>query len=88
MIYNIIWYIIELFSKQRGYSTQVQRRFKNGQRVIINNFVSSYHKANLNIGDEVKIIESARHDYLIVNEDGEKAIVYQFELREKTKYDK
>jgi hypothetical protein len=38
------------------------------------------HGTVFSVSEKVKILETGRHDYLVSNEKGIKAIVYQFEL--------
>lgn len=74
---KILWKLLELFDDNWGYSTPLQKRFKVGDKVKI----SPYKQCDkIEVHEQVKIIEFGRHDYLIEKDNGEKAIVYQFEL--------
>jgi len=76
---NFLYYILSLLDSNRGYNTQLQKRFKVGDKVVISNLRTMATK--LAIGTEVTIIENGRYDYLIEDVVGEKHIVYQFEIR-------
>lgn len=75
---NILWKLLEWSDNNWGYSTPIQKRFNIGDKCRI-----SQHKTNYNpfeVGEEVVIVETGRHDYLVRNNNLKSAIVYQFEL--------
>ena len=75
---KLLWKLIELLDNNWGYSTSLQKRFSVGDVVKI-----SIHRKRgtvFSVSEKVKILETGRHDYLVSNEKGIKAIVYQFEL--------
>lgn len=74
MIKNLLYFIIECLDSNNGYSTSVQKRFKVGEKVKI-----STH-SGLIAHTPATIIETGRYDYLIEDDNGEKHIVFQFEL--------
>lgn len=61
-----------------GYSTPLQKRFIINDKCRISNLKTQY--TPLEIGDEVTIIETGRHDYLVRRADGIMVVVFQFEL--------
>ena len=71
------WNIIEFFINNHGYETQVQRRYKKGDKCMITKLKNE--NIRYEVGDIVTIIESARYDYLIGGKKGND-IVYQFEI--------
>ena len=74
---KLLWKLLELVDNNWGYTTPIQKRFKIGDLVKI-----SSHKtadAKFEIGSVAKILETGRHDYLI-EQNGIKAVVYQFEI--------
>jgi len=73
---KLIWFLLEMMCDNRGYSTPIQKRFKVGDKARI-----SEH-SDLIFGVPITIIECARYDYLIELDNGEKHIVYQFELQQ------
>lgn len=75
---KILWILLQLFDNNWGYATPLQKRFNVGDKCKI-----SKHKTKeirFNIGEEVTIIETGRHDYLIKNQAGLLDVVYQYEL--------
>jgi hypothetical protein len=74
---KILWKLLERFDDNWGYTTPLQKRFEIGKKCFISAFKTNGTK--FEIGEEVTVIETGRHDYLVENENG-KAIVYQFEL--------
>lgn len=75
---KILWKLLEMLDNNHGYSTPLQKRFKCGDECVITRF--KLKTTIFQVGDNVKILETGRHDYLVVRNDGLKAIVYQFEL--------
>lgn len=76
---KIIWKILEKIDNNWGYSTPIQKRFKRGDIVKISIFKQD--DTPYNIGEEVIILETSRHDYLVCDfKKGLKKCVYQFEL--------
>ena len=75
---NILWKLLGIFDNNWGYSTPLQNRFEINDKCKISEFRTKY--TPLEIGEEVTIIETGRQDYLVRNEDGTMAIVFQFEL--------
>lgn len=75
---KLLWKLIELLDNNWGYSTPLQKRFNIGDVVKIS--IHKKHDTTFKVGEEVKILETGRHDYLVSNLKGIKAIVYQFEL--------
>jgi hypothetical protein len=71
---KILWFLLSLVDNNWGYSTPLQKRFKVGDRVKI----STHSK--LIAHTPATIIECGRCDYLIMDDDFQKHIVYQFEL--------
>jgi hypothetical protein len=75
---KLVWKLINILDNNHGYSTPLQKRFDVGDIVKM-----SIHKKPdtiFRINEEVKILETGRHDYLVENIRGLKAVVYQFEL--------
>lgn len=75
---KILWLLLQFFDNNWGYSTPLQKRFNIGDKCKI-----SKHKSKENefeVGEEVVIVETGRHDYLIKNQRGKLAVVYQYEL--------
>ncbi len=75
---KLLWKLITILDNNWGYSTPLQKRFNIGDTVKM-----SIHKKSdtvFNVSEQVTILETGRHDYLVVNDKGVKAIVYQFEL--------
>lgn len=75
---TIFWKLLKLFDSNYGYITPLQKRFKIGDECKI-----SHNKTidtKFEIGEIVYIIENARYDYLIQNNNGMREVVYQFEL--------
>lgn len=61
-----------------GFYTPKQIRFKLGDKVKI-----TQHKTEANkfeVGQELIVVETARYDYLVSDENGKLGIVYQFEI--------
>lgn len=75
---KLLWKLIELLDNNWGYSTPIQKRFNVGDKVKMS--IHRKHDTAFNVGEEVTILETGRHDYLVVNKKGIKSIVYQFEL--------
>ena len=75
---TILWKLLELFDNNWGYTTPIQKRFKHGDKCKISHFRTKY--TPLEIGDEVVIVETGRHDYLVKRSDGITVVVFQFEL--------
>jgi hypothetical protein len=73
---NILWSLLYA-DNNWGYTTQLQRRFKVGDIVKIAHNKTIENK--FEVDSVAKIIETARHDYLI-EQNGIKIIVYQFEI--------
>mgnify|MGYP003644057011 FL=1 len=74
---NILWSLLYAIDNNWGYTTQLQRRFKVGDIVKITSNKTIENK--FEVDSVAKIIETARHDYLI-EQNGIKIIVYQFEI--------
>jgi hypothetical protein len=74
---KILWFLLELFDNNHGYTTPLQKRYKPGDVCKISKFKTD--EVHLNVGDPVVIVETGRHDYLIETKDG-RFVVYQFEL--------
>ncbi len=74
---NLLWKLLEKFDNNWGYSTPIQKRFKIGDKCKIR---FCYEDHPVKAGDVVTIIETGRHDYLVQNSEGQKFIVFQFEL--------
>jgi len=64
-----------------GYETQKQKRFKPNDIVVITTLRKD--ETPYKVGEIVTILENGRHDYLVINNNGLKSIVYQFELKNK-----
>lgn len=77
---NLLWKLLEKFDNNWGYSTPIQKRFKIGDKCKIR---FCYEDHPVKAGDVVTIIETGRHDYLVQNSEGQKFIVFQFELYDK-----
>lgn len=88
---KLLWRLLELFDDNRGYSTQLCKRFTVGELCRVSDLISN--ESELKRNDVVKIVETSRHDYLVQKmvSPGPKQeqftfegkyIVYQFELRE------
>jgi hypothetical protein len=71
---KILWTLLKMFDNNWGYSTPLQFRFKVGDRVKI-----STH-SDLIYNTPATVIEFGRYDYLIEDDNGERHIVYQFEI--------
>lgn len=69
---------MRIFNNNWGYTTPVQKRFKIGYKSTISK--NKDIETPFAIGEKVVIIETGRHDYLVENNSGIKAVVYQFEL--------
>jgi hypothetical protein len=76
---KILWFLLEKFDNNWGYTTPLQKRFKIGDIVKISHF--KLYATQLEFGEQVTILETGRHDYLVENSKGVKAVVYQFELK-------
>jgi hypothetical protein len=74
---NILCSLLYAIDNNWGYTTQLQRRFKVGDIVKITSNKTIENK--FEVDSVAKIIETARHDYLI-EQNGIKIIVYQFEI--------
>lgn len=75
---KILWRLINFLDNNWGYSTPLQERFTIGENVTI-----SKHKKEdtpFSIREKVTIVETGRHDYLVVNAAGKRWTVYQFEI--------
>lgn len=75
---RILWWLMELIDNNHGYSTPIQKRFRVGDKKMVSPFV--LRQTALKQGEIVTIIETGRHDYLVLSENGKKEIVYQFEI--------
>jgi hypothetical protein len=75
---KLIWNLLEIFDKNRGYSTPIQKRFIPGDMCRVSNF--KLVDTSLKVGELVTVVENSRHDYLVMTLGGEKSVVYQFEL--------
>jgi len=75
---KILWKLLEWSDNNWGYSTPLQKRFKIGDKCRISQHKTAYNP--FDVSEEVVIIETGRHDYLVKNNNLETAIVYQFEL--------
>lgn len=75
---RILWWLMELIDNNHGYSTPIQKRFRVGDKKMVSPFV--LRQTALKQGETVTIIETGRHDYLVLSENGKKEIVYQFEI--------
>lgn len=71
---RLLWFLLNKIDNNWGYSTPLQKRFKVGDRVKI-----SIH-SKLKAHTPATIIETNRHDYLIVDDYLQRHIVYQFEI--------
>lgn len=79
---KILWFLLELFDNNHGFSTPIQKRFKVGDICQISDDYKWYDFSPFKPGEKVRIIETARHDYFIesIENSKKKEIVYQFEL--------
>ena len=77
---KILWKLLKLVDSNWGFTTPIQERFKVGDKCNISIFYIKNEFSELNTGEEVTIIETARYDYLVEKNLGKKSIVYQFEL--------
>ena len=78
MIKAILWKLLSWADDNWGYSTPLQKRFKPGDKKRISAY--KLQDTQLEFREDVIILERGRHDYLVENEQGQKAVVYQFEL--------
>jgi hypothetical protein len=76
---KLLWGLLKMFDNNWGYTTPLQERFKIGDKCRISNFKTKF--TPLEIGDEVNVIETGRHDYLVRRNDGLTVVVYQFEIK-------
>lgn len=76
---NLLYFIINLLDNNRGYETQTQKRFKKGDIAKITRLKEENNP--FFVGTDVTILETGRHDYLVKGYNGEKTIVYQYELK-------
>ncbi len=76
---KILWKLLEWCDNNWGYTTPLQKRFNIGDKCKI-----STHKIQstpLEVGNDVVIVETGRHDYLVRRvSDNTKVVVYQYEL--------
>ncbi len=77
MMKNLLWWFYDLVTNNRGYVTPKQKRFEVGDVVRISTFCLNN---KLKPGEMVVVIENSRYDYLVESFNGEKYIVFQFEL--------
>ncbi len=75
---RILWSLLSKLDNNHGYTSPLQRRYKIGDKCKINFYKLTNTKYKT--GEEVIIIETGRHDYLVGNKNGDKQCVYQFEL--------
>lgn len=75
---TLLWKLLELVDDNWGYMTPLQKRFKVGDKCKISRYRTLY--TPFEIGSEVTIVETSRHDYLIEDEYGFQIVVFQFEL--------
>ena len=76
---KVLWFLLRSLDNNWGYSTPIQERFNLGEKRKISHFHQKQGNV-FSIGEEVTIIETGRHDYLVENSDGTRCCVYQFEL--------
>ena len=74
---KLLWKLLEMIDTNHGYSTPLQKRFEIGDVVRLTDFKLS--STLFEIGSYANILETGRHDYLIV-QNGVKQVVYQFEI--------
>ncbi len=76
---KIIWKLLSVLDNNWGYTTPLQLRYKRGDVLSISSFKTQ--NTPYDIGTDVVIIETGRHDYLVCDfTTGTKKCVYQFEL--------
>ncbi len=75
---TLLWKLLEIIDDNHGYTTPLQKRFKQGETARIS--FNKWGDTPFQIGEIVEIIEICRHDYLVRNDDGVQRCVYQFEL--------
>ncbi len=78
LMIKLLWWLLEIFDDNWGYSTSIQKRYKVGDKVLISSLQDS--PCGFKVGQEVTIDEIGRHDYLIENSEYELAVVYQHQL--------
>lgn len=82
MFTKLVYWLLE-FTSNYGYETNRQKRYKVGDEVYIGKHKK--HDTPYVTGETVTIIETCRYDYLVVNNQGKRWLVYQFELEDKNK---
>jgi len=75
---KILWKLLSIVDNNWGYTTPLQKRFQINDKCKISIFKQICTKYS--VGDEVTIIETGRHDYLVSDKNGVKEIVLQIEL--------
>lgn len=75
---KILWKLLKIVDNNWGYTTPLQERFNIGDKCKISG--NKTNNIKFKFGEEVTIIETGRHDYLVENDKGIKDVVYQFEL--------
>lgn len=84
---KLLWFLLKKLDNNWGYSTPLQERFENGELCYINQnyFVNSMQRSQIlhkfSLHEQVKILETGRHDYLVESTTtGKKECVFQFQL--------
>lgn len=75
---TFLWKMLNLLDDNWGYSSPLQQRFRKGDKCKISTYKTD--ETPFVPGSVVTIIENCRHDYLVMNENGVKCVVYQHEL--------
>lgn len=82
MFKKLVYWLLGLTSNY-GYATNRQKRYKVSDEVYIGKHKK--HDTPYPTGEIVTIVETCRYDYLVINSNGVRWLVYQFELEDKNK---
>ncbi len=77
---KFLWKLLKFIDNNHGYTTPIQERFNIGDKCKISHHINT-DEIPFKIGEEVVILETGRHDYLVADSNGKKACLYQFELK-------